>query len=115
LSRQESNFELRRSQLVYPFGVGAIVDFPDDSLMTCSIDHWGDATGKKIFDPRFQNWLNINHFRMPPSSEESKIGIPFTRFPEWRFCPKCRRLKPIKEWKNNYKDGLIPKSLNKYP
>jgi len=106
-----NDLELRRSQIVYPFGVGAIVDFPNDSLMTCSIDLWGEK-GKRIYDPRFQNWLGINHFRVPPSKEESKVGVPFKRFPEWRFCSKCRKLKPLKEWEELYKENYNRKYDN---
>lgn len=106
---RESNkneHELRRSQLVYPFGVGAVIDLPDDSVMTCSIDLWDkDNLGIKIYDRRFQKWGGVSHFRVPPSTEESERGIPFIRFPRWRFCSKCRKLKPLKEWSNKYRSA----------
>ena len=31
---------IRRSQLIVPFGVGAMVDFPEDTLMTAALDFW---------------------------------------------------------------------------
>jgi hypothetical protein len=104
-SSNKNDHELRRSQLVYPFGVGAIIDLPDDSVMTCSIDLWDqDDLGIKIYDKRFQNWGNVSHFRVPPSTDESKRGLPFIRFPRWRFCSKCRKLKPLSEWNKEYKN-----------
>ena len=47
--------EFRRTQGIVPYGVGAIVDFPDESLMAAGLDVWlsevteGDAR-KKILD-----------------------------------------------------------------
>ena len=32
--------EFRKSQGIVPYGVGAIVDFPDDSLMAAGLDMW---------------------------------------------------------------------------
>ena len=32
--------EYRKSQLVYPFGVGAMVDFKDETLMSAGLDYW---------------------------------------------------------------------------
>ena len=31
---------VRRSQLIVPFGIGAMVDFPEDTLMLAGIDFW---------------------------------------------------------------------------
>ena len=35
-----SRNEHRRSQLVIPFGVGAMVDFKDDTLMSAGLNFW---------------------------------------------------------------------------
>ena len=34
------NDSVRRSQLIVPFGIGAMVDFPEDTLMTAGVDFW---------------------------------------------------------------------------
>ncbi|MBM7615618.1 DUF1998 domain-containing protein [Alkaliphilus hydrothermalis] len=93
---------IRRAQFITPFGVGSIVDFPDESLMPAGIDLWGNNVGTIIRDERLQQRLGVNYFKMPPSYEESKNGVPFFRFPKWLFCPKCRSLKHVDEWRNNY-------------
>ena len=57
--------EYRKSQLVYPFGVGAMVDFKDETLMSAGLDYWAHEkrTGEikkaifdntNIVDPRLQ-------------------------------------------------------------
>jgi hypothetical protein len=99
-----SKREMRNSQAVIPFGVGAIVDFPDESLMTCSIDYWSKK-GERILDNRLSKRLSgygIKYFRKPPTEIEG--DIPFVRFPRWMFCPKCRKFQPIEEWKKEYKE-----------
>jgi len=90
---------LRRTQLIVPFGVGSIVNMPDQSLMACGIDFWDENTGEKIYDERLQRRLGINHFKMPASSKANDKGVPFVRFPQWMFCVSCRSLRPISTWK----------------
>ncbi len=95
---------LRSSQVVVPFGVGAIVDFPDESLMTCSIDYW--QGGERINDERLQRRLSkfgIRNFRKPPIKDNGG-SIPFVRFPKWMFCPQCRKFKPVEQWQQEYKE-----------
>ncbi|MCC5912720.1 MAG: DUF1998 domain-containing protein [Clostridiaceae bacterium] len=93
---------IRRAQFISPFGVGSIVDFPDESVMPAGIELWGDNIGTRIYDDRLQRRLGVRYFKMPPSYEENKEGIPYFRFPKWLFCPRCRGLKPIETWKKNY-------------
>ena len=99
-----SKREIRNSQAVIPFGVGAIVDFPDESLMTCSIDYW-PKKGERILDNRLSKRLKgygIKYFKKPPIKIEG--DIPFVRFPRWMFCPKCRKFQPIEKWKKEYNE-----------
>jgi hypothetical protein len=98
---------VRRAQLISPFGIGAMVDFPgDESLMTAGLDAWPFAfeTCPKdwlIIEERLQRRLGVNHFRLPPdfrTGEEdpdyNKKNVPYVRFPQWHFCPDraCGRL-----------------------
>ncbi|MFX0558851.1 hypothetical protein TEPIDINF_000221 [Tepidibacillus infernus] len=99
---------LRRNQMVTNFGVGAIVDFPDQSLMGCNIEEWGNK-GEKIHDTRLEKILKVDHFRLPPSNNP----IPYVRFPKWHFCISCRELKKLGEWRKSYvkkynKDWEVP-------
>ncbi|MBS1955203.1 MAG: DUF1998 domain-containing protein [Cyanobacteria bacterium SZAS-4] len=92
---------IRRSQLITPFGVGAIVDFRGaDSLMTAGLDAWKFAFEDKsvcdelvIIEERLQAQLNVTHFRYPPAYSDKPSPfqgkIPFVRFPSWHYCPDC--------------------------
>ncbi len=93
---------IRRGQLVSPFGVGAMINFPgDESLMTCGLDAWPFALEQcpaemKIVEERLQRRLGVSHFRLPPEYRESALGVenpkmtvPFIRFPRWQYCPRC--------------------------
>lgn len=93
---------VRRSQLLSPWGIGAMVDFPnDEALMTCGLDVWPFAGEEcppefKVIEERLQARLRIDHFRLPPDFREPVTGvqhpnlrIPFVRFPRWHYCPRC--------------------------
>ncbi len=95
--------QLRRSQSIAPFGVGSILDLPNESLMPVSIDYWPRSLGVPIHDERLQKRLGVDYFKMVPSQDEFPDGgVPFTRFPKWLFCPKCRSLKRIDDWVVRY-------------
>ena len=114
--------EFRKGQGIVPFGVGAIVDFPEDSLMAAGLDVWPQVSpnnilsrrakllnATKITDGRLQKRLSsemgraIKYFlSLPEAPEHSKFGnaerdedkayTPFVRFPTWHFCPRCRTM-----------------------
>lgn len=101
--RKQPEFSIRRSQLIVPFGVGAIVNMPDVSLMACSIDLWNaKVAGEKIFDERLQKRLRVSYFLTPSSSEKYPKGLPFVYFPKWLSCPACRSFRPVDEWKRRW-------------
>ena len=96
-----NNRPVRRSQLISPFGVGAMVDFPgDESLMTAGLDEWPYAGLEcppdwLVREERLQVRLKVSHFRLPPDYREPGNGvllagqhIPFVRFPQWHYCPR---------------------------
>lgn len=88
----------RRAQSVVPFGVGAIVEFEDEALMAAGLDVWPE-TGLHLHDERLAALLGVQYFREPPPKPESDVRIPhadwlpYVRFPQWHFCPRCRYLK----------------------
>lgn len=110
---------VRRSQLVTPFGVGAMIVVQGGiGLLTAGLDHWykredGTADVREeeyiIEEWRLQRLLHVGHFRLPPDYREPwrydsstpNIGltVPFFRFPRWHFCPWCDRLdeRPLSE------------------
>ena len=77
---------VRAAQAVMQYGVGAMVDFPDQTLVTSAPEYW--KTTKRIYDNRFAKALGVDFFALP-------INISYERFPEWYFCPKCRKFQPL--------------------
>ncbi len=101
---------VRRSQLIAPFGVGAMMVVKDGtSLISGGLDHWYEyENGKRgtidvnefrVEEWRLQRLLGVNHFRLPPDYRDASeitpnkyLRAPFLRFPQWHFCPGCKRL-----------------------
>lgn len=94
---------VRASQAVLQYGVGAMVDFPEQTLMTAAPETWADSV-VEIHDERLEKVLHVDFFGMPGSKDDVRYqnGIAYSRFPEWYFCPRCRFFKPLKEWINEY-------------
>ena len=117
--------DFRKSQGIVPYGVGSIVDFPDDSLMAAGLDMWPQVSANmpperrarimeatQIIDGRLQRRLSaqlgrrIDRFLSPAEApdimragfaqaavaDDTKAFMPFVRFPNWHFCPRCRTL-----------------------
>ncbi len=95
-----ARFKIRRSQAVIPFGVGAIVDFEKEALMSAGLDAWPDDVTFPLYDSRLATRLKVHHFRQPPISEGQTVArLPFVRFPYWHFCPRCRVLSEVRSGK----------------
>jgi hypothetical protein len=87
--------ELRSSQVITTFGPGAMVDFPDASIMVAGLDNWRyDSTQIPTIDePRLVNKLRALlgvsdlTLRAPPPAAEQDYGfqpaVDGWRFPEW--------------------------------
>ena len=90
---------MRRSSLIGPWGVGAIVPFPnDESLMIAGLDMWryNDPSQFIIEDARLEKRLGVQQLRWPPDYREHNadaqncyLKIPMVRFPRWHYCPFC--------------------------
>lgn len=99
----KTTHSLRVSQLVYQYGPGSMVDFPDQTLMTAAPEYWAEQT-ERIHDERLEKALHVDYFGVPSSDKDAGHfdGVSYVRFPEWYFCPKCRSFKPISEWLKDY-------------
>ena len=97
-------YSVRASQAVLQYGVGAMVDFRDRTLMTAAPEYWGNSV-IHIHDERLEKILHVDYFGKPGDKDDAKFsdGISYVRFPEWYFCPSCRRFKPIGEWVKEYR------------
>ena len=93
-----ANSKVRRTQAVVPFGVGALVEFPEESLMAASLEYWNDKPECELFDFRLQQRLGVRKFRQPPPPpRKGVVGsyLPFVRFPQWHFCPQCHQMNEV--------------------
>lgn len=88
---------VRTAQAVLQYGVGAMVDFPDQTLMTAAPEYWDDII-VHVHDERLAKVLHVDFFGMPGGKDEFRQGISYVRFPQWYFCPKCRRFQPLQDW-----------------
>lgn len=101
--------ELRPSQMLYTYGVGAIVDLPRLAVMVMGLDDW-DMTHTRVVEEerllqavRAELGSEVQELRTPPLAEENSnplsgpgnIGVPVAAFPRWMVCPQCRYLGPI--------------------
>lgn len=100
--------ELRPSQILYSFGVGAVVDLPNMSVVVMGLDDWETQYATPIGEERLlaavrqELGSQVNQLRQAPipSAEEtaspfddgSRVGIPVSPFPSWVLCPYCRLL-----------------------
>lgn len=93
---------VRAAQAVLQYGVGAMVDFPDQTLVTSAPEYWSGTS--RIYDDRFAKALDVDYFALP-------TDIAYVRFPEWYFCPKCRTFQPLSKWISEYKKKAKGRTL----
>lgn len=114
--------ELRPSQLLWSFGVGAVVDLPNFSVMVLGLDDWEETKSEPVGEGRLLMAIRRalgpqvtkllappraieSDGRYDPFSEAARVGVPVTAFPEWFRCPICQLLAPLEtrlfEFKGN--------------
>lgn len=96
----KNKYSLRFSQATSTYGTGAMVDFKEQTLMAAAPEFWKQYI--EIHDERLEDLLGVEKFCLPPD-KDMLSGVPFVRFPQWYFCPRCKTFKPVKEWEQDYK------------
>lgn len=101
-------FSINTWQAVSTYSTGAMVDFRNQTLMTAAPETWSINKDISIAEPRLENQLDVECFYSASPNiqsdfdENSNVNdenrISFVRFPEWHFCPVCKRFKPLSEW-----------------
>lgn len=114
-TKQRSNRvgAVRPSQLMYAYGVGALVDLPNLSVIVAGLEDWERQIQHQpqILEPRLLGAVRaalgsqVQELRGAPWTEETRhvfdewarIGVPVLPFPRWLRCPAtgCHRLAPI--------------------
>lgn len=111
--------DLRLSETITPFGVGAIVDVQGESLMAPDTSWWDKKYAPEISCERLLSRLGAGVLRQPPT-HASRAGrdtpaLLYWRFPAWRFCERCSKLSKMTgkkkgKWSNTCDCGglLVP-------
>jgi hypothetical protein len=106
--------DLSPSQLLYTYGIGAIIDLPHLSAIVSGLDDWptDPAYVREIHEDRLllavksslgnqvQRLLSLpaapeEQFKPDPFAQEARIGVPVSTFPQWMVCPSCQTLAPL--------------------
>lgn len=108
----KTTHSVRASQAILQYGVGAMVDFPNQTLMTAAPELWQSQI-EKIRDERLEKALQVDYFGLPLGGDSSANdnGLAYVRFPEWYFCPSCRLFQPLSKWVSDYRKRATDKQL----
>lgn len=111
--------DLRLSEIVTPFGVGAIVDVRGESLIAADTSWWDKKYAPVVSCDRLLARIGAGELRQPPThagrAGKDTPALLYWRFPAWRFCERCSKLSMLtrKEkgnWVNTCECGgfLVP-------
>ena len=94
--------ELRPSQLMHTYGVGATVELPELTTLVLGLDDWPRALGEPVSEPRLLAAVQaavgaqvVQLLTPPVVPDGDSAGVPVAPFPRWLRCPACSRLAPI--------------------
>lgn len=105
--------EIRPSQMLYTYGVGATIDLPNLSVMIMGLDDWNKelcvpineerllTTVRRVLGTQVQELCQppfaANEISSNPYDSENLQGTPVAPFPNWVLCPRCRLLAPLQK------------------
>lgn len=109
-SKHLPDFDVRKTQLLTPFGIGALMDVNNQSIIIADSEYWDEeGITDVVSDVRLEKSLKSSGFISPPipsnndyiQSYEMIVG---KRFPNWYFAPTSRRLMPFYRWEQEILD-----------
>lgn len=103
---------MRPSQLMWSYGIGAMIDLPRLSVMVEGLDRWSTDHARVISEDRLLAAVRRSlgpqvkrlfeppmpeeePFGLPPSDPAYRIGVPVGVFPKWLRCPRCKLLSDV--------------------
>lgn len=106
---------------MYAFGVGAIVDLPNFSVIVAGLDDWNTTHADEIVEERLvadiarihpkarkllsAPWLEETR---SPFDDWARVGIPVLPFPRWMRCSACNFLASIDSGMFDLRLGYFP-------
>ncbi|MFI6888517.1 DrmB family protein [Streptosporangium canum] len=111
--------DLRLSETITPFGVGAIVDVLGESLIAPDTSWWDRKSAPEISCERLRARMRAGVLRQAPAhsgrAAKETAHLLYWRFPAWRFCERCTKLSQLTgrnkgRWTNRCECGgtLVP-------
>lgn len=106
--------ELRPSQLLHTFGVGAVIDLPHISAMVMGLEDWQTGYCATLTEERLLAEVRrrlgpqVERLATPPlppqdpsglgpmADNADPIGVPVAPFPRYLRCPVCSLLAPLR-------------------
>jgi hypothetical protein len=119
---------IRSSQIITTFGVGQIVNFPNDvSIIVAGLSEWDkvldrhrDLSGPQSIDlsklvirePRLEQVLGVEKFLKPfayntTGTTNKQLEMPCFRFPGWHYCTSCGSMFEVKRDEQDDKIACI--------
>jgi hypothetical protein len=97
---------LRPNQLLHTYGVGAMADLPNLSVVMLGLDFWNLERSRTVPDERLLAAVRaklghqVDALRLPPYlpetfdpfAEWTRVGVPVGLFLSWLRCSRCHRL-----------------------
>ena len=88
-------YPLRMGQLLGPYSIGSI--YPCDAnttIMIAGLDAFDTSKMNRVQDSRLERYIGVDQLFAPPANEGAGSGyVPAVRFPNWLYCPRCRRMR----------------------
>lgn len=97
--------DIRPSQLIHTFGVGALMDLPRFSAMIMGLQDWDESRCREVVEERLLAGLQrrfgpqVSRLLHPPVVQDDddipgamRPGIPIAAFPRWMRCTVCNRI-----------------------
>ncbi|MBU6535563.1 DrmB family protein [Streptomyces sp. NPDC057245] len=123
--------ELRPSQLLHTYGIGAVTDLPNLSTMVLGLDNWDPVRARVLTEDRLLAAVRrrlggqVAALRTPPHLPEdpsdpygdwTRVGVPVGLFPRWLRCSRerCNQLAPASSGLFQLKPNLYRPEKTKY-
>ncbi|WP_405556827.1 DUF1998 domain-containing protein [Streptomyces canus] len=123
--------ELRPSQLLHTYGIGAVTDLPNLSTMVMGLDEWDQVRARPLIEDRLLAAVRrrlggqVTALRTPPHLPENpadpygdwtRTGVPVGLFPRWLRCSRerCNQLAPASSGLFQLRPNLYRPEKTKY-